>query len=42
MKGDLAAWEPSPRGIADEEAKSRFLGDVRYGTNHPFVAMTLS
>lgn len=36
MKGDLAPWEPSPRSISDEEAKSRFLGDGRYGT--PSVA----
>ncbi|KAK3290736.1 uncharacterized protein B0H64DRAFT_447025 [Chaetomium fimeti] len=30
LKGDLLSWEPSPRGISDEEAKSRFLSDSRF------------
>ncbi|KAK4242871.1 hypothetical protein C8A03DRAFT_39819 [Achaetomium macrosporum] len=30
MKDDTAPWEPSPMSIADEETKSRFLGDIRF------------
>lgn len=30
MKDDLLPWEPSPRSIADEETKERFLGDARH------------
>ncbi|KAK4157693.1 hypothetical protein C8A00DRAFT_29378 [Chaetomidium leptoderma] len=30
MKGEMAPWGPSPRSIADEEAKSQFLGDDRF------------
>jgi hypothetical protein len=31
MNGDMGPWEASPRSIADEETKSRLLGDIRYG-----------
>ncbi|KAK3896926.1 hypothetical protein C8A05DRAFT_39528 [Staphylotrichum tortipilum] len=30
IKDDLGPWEPSPRSIADEETKERFLGDARF------------
>ncbi|KAL2144705.1 hypothetical protein VTI28DRAFT_8643 [Corynascus sepedonium] len=30
IKCGLSPWEPSPRSIADEESKKRFLGDVRF------------
>jgi hypothetical protein len=42
VKRDLAPWKPSPRNIADEESKARFLGDVRYPnpTTTPSTATT--
>jgi hypothetical protein len=41
MKDDIVPWEPSPRGISDEETKSRFLGDTRCG-NLEFNSRDLS